>query len=53
MIGGNVMDIKRILFITPYFQGSRGNVTTTLRITEGYREQGFQISIFAYAEGGT
>lgn len=53
MIGGDVMDINRILFITPYSQGSRGNVTTTLRISKGYMEEGFQVSIFAYAEGGT
>jgi hypothetical protein len=53
MIGGDVVDINRILFITPYSQGFRGNVTTTLRITGGYTEQGIQVSVFAYAEGGT
>jgi hypothetical protein len=44
---------RDILFITPYFTGSRGNVTTTLRIKEGYEKQGHSVSIFAYAEGGT
>lgn len=44
---------KKILFLTPYFNGSRGNVTTTLRIKEGYEKQGYSVLIFAYAEGGT
>jgi hypothetical protein len=44
---------RNILFITPYFNGSRGNVTTTLRIKEGYEKQGYSVSVFAYAEGGT
>lgn len=53
MIGGDEMKSNRILFITPYSQGSRGNVTTTLRISEGYRDLGFQVTVFAYAEGNT
>lgn len=53
MIGGEVMHINRILFITPFSQGSRGNVTTTLRINEGYTDMGFQVSIFSYSEGDT
>jgi|GEM_PF-6427127 len=44
---------KKITFLTPYFSGARGNVTTSLRIVEGYRKEGFEVQIFAYTEGGS
>jgi hypothetical protein len=45
------MHNKEILFITPYFRGVRGNVTTTKRIKDGYEEKGYQVTVFPYAEG--
>lgn len=41
---------ESILFLTPYAEGARGNVTTTLRLKKGYEQAGLNVSIFAYTE---
>lgn len=48
------MGVERppILFISPYELGARGNVTTTRRIVEGYRERGYSVKVFSYEQGG-
>ncbi|MDQ0339871.1 hypothetical protein J2S00_002664 [Caldalkalibacillus uzonensis] len=42
---------KRILFLTPYISGARGNAVTARRIAAGYRARGFQVTVLAYTEG--
>lgn len=44
---------KKILFLTPYYKGARGNVTTTKRICSAYEREGSEVTVFPYAEGKT
>ncbi|EGL82445.1 hypothetical protein CathTA2_2077 [Caldalkalibacillus thermarum TA2.A1] len=43
--------VQRILFLTPYITGARGNAITAQRIADGYRARGYEVRLLAYAEG--
>lgn len=48
-----ILNDAGIVFLTPYATGGRGNVTTTQRIYNEYRQQGYEIEVFAYTQDAT
>jgi hypothetical protein len=42
---------ERILFLTPYAHKIRGNVLSTERICNGYRQRGYKVHTLVYTEG--
>ncbi|HHY73355.1 MAG TPA: glycosyltransferase family 4 protein [Bacillus bacterium] len=44
------MSATKILLLTPYFKENRGNSTTAKRISAGLKQNGFDVTVFAYEE---